>query len=441
MRKRVQSPLRIVADAVVVGWMWNNSNRVVPSLIRAVGCSRCARPQLLEALRGVQLKYSSLVLFVDSVNCTYVDSSVQPADGRRQLTVALLEFRSVIMCELKEMAKDFRQFRTQWRLKLADEAMSNNSSELYFSDDESDGKTSPMLSETASRPLASTNPKILDVSTASVVRGDFVCNVEMSAAVLNSTEMIGDTRTTDTGRTSTTESLITDAAVSWLGFYGERFTLHAAADLLLLYARTSNFFVLHQYRPLQSTPVEVYARELGNAVPRSVIDAGLMDDSDVPTTVTIGTTPLNEGGEQNPANFCRHSKDNPTFLPDLKRKANDLCAPDDIVAKVSVKYQGDYVLSQLLQWCNGGVGQKPGLPDLLGCTLLPSMSDCWSSDLLKRSKLSADRKTSYGCKILTSAGTRGPKKFGKRLLATNPSCFTATLHPCSYHSDRQSSTF
>lgn len=56
-----------------------------------------------------------------------------------------------------------------------------------------------------------------------------------------------------------------------------------------------------------------------------------------------------------------------------KPKSRALCKPDDIITNVAITYRGDYVLSQLLQWYNGGIGQKPGLPDLVGCVLLPSM--------------------------------------------------------------------
>ena len=66
---------------------------------------------------------------------------------------------------------------------------------------------------------------------------------------------------------------------------------------------------------------------------------------------------------------------------------------------VSVKYQGDYVLSQLLQWYNGGIGQKQGLPDILGCILLPRVADCFSSPYANKSSLRSERKTAYSTKI------------------------------------------
>lgn len=407
MQKRVQSPIRVLTDVEVVGWMWNNNKGAVPSLIKAVECSRCVRPLLLEALSEVRRKYSILETFGDPESLTAGDAVAKPADGRRQLIFALLELRSAILRELKEMAKDFRQMRTQASIQLADETRSQNSSELIYSDDESEGKAPSVCSEAGSRKHVS-SPTDAVKSARPVSRDSLINNMNDLEESLSGEMMIqktvdaGAVGTANATQTSKIEPLSLERS-PWLEFYGERFTLHAAADLLLLYAYTSNFFVLNPYRALQSTPVEVYARELGNVVPRSVIDAGLADHSDGPTTVAVGRTPVKEGADRRPAgsqdSVSRCSMDNSSSPSDLKRNAADLCAPDDIVAKVSVRYQGDYVLSQLLQWYNAGIGQKPGLPDLIGCTLLPRMSDCWSSELLKNSKQKADRRTSYETKV------------------------------------------
>ena len=136
--------------------------------------------------------------------------------------------------------------------------------------------------------------------------------------------------------------------------------------------------------------------------------------------------------------------------PDLRRNQSDLCAPDDIVAKVSVRYQGDYVLSQLLQWYNAGIGQKPGLPDLMGCTLLPNMSDCWASKLLKTSKLKAEKKTTYETKVRPrlvewfqdpfQRGNPWPQEIRRAFVGDKASAFRKIL-PRFIHSVPQSSTF
>jgi len=76
-------------------------------------------------------------------------------------------------------------------------------------------------------------------------------------------------------------------------------------------------------------------------------------------------------------------------------KRSGLCEPEDIISEVVVDYQGDYVLSQLLQWYNAGIDQKTGLPDILGCALLPSMSGCWTIDTTKVSNAATGTRTKY----------------------------------------------
>jgi hypothetical protein len=53
---------------------------------------------------------------------------------------------------------------------------------------------------------------------------------------------------------------------------------------------------------------------------------------------------------------------------------------------VTVKYSGDYVVSQLLQWFNGGIGQKQGLPEMTGCVLLPSIKATFASSIASGGK-------------------------------------------------------
>lgn len=65
----------------------------------------------------------------------------------------------------------------------------------------------------------------------------------------------------------------------------------------------------------------------------------------------------------------------------LAEEKPDICKPDDIITEVAIEYKGDYVLSQLLQWYNGGIGQKPGMPNSLGCATLPTMAGCISDSI------------------------------------------------------------
>ena len=134
----------------------------------------------------------------------------------------------------------------------------------------------------------------------------------------------------------------------------------------------STFFRLESYEPLESSPIEVYARELGNAVPKSAID----DEKQAAQTSTTDGPGHNQSSRPGADAVSTKKKSK-------KAKASGLCEPDDIITEVVVKYQGDYVLSQLLQWFNYGIGQKPGLPDMFGCILLPAMQGCWKEDSRK----------------------------------------------------------
>jgi hypothetical protein len=202
----------------------------------------------------------------------------------------------------------------------------------------------------------------------------------------------------------------------WLQYYGERFTLTIAADLLLFYAHTKTFFVMNPYKALTSSSVKVYARELGNAVPRSskdeestsyrhaqpveTFDALVNEEKKVEDHGTIGSLACTDTLlDQNEIVDQRFDTPHATESVKNRTAGPELCEPDDIVANVQVSYNGDYVLSQMLQWYNGGIGLKPGLPDLIGCVLLPRMEGCWNSELLAQNKVKSDRTTKYEEKI------------------------------------------
>ena len=170
---------------------------------------------------------------------------------------------------------------------------------------------------------------------------------------------------------------------SWIARYSERFMLQVSADVLLMYANTSNFFSVRSYSGLESTPIEIYARELGNNVPKSAIDNEI---SEVKSTSMC--SPLSP-----------KDKDDGNTSKKISRKSTEYCLPDDVVAEVKVKYQGDYVLAQLLQWYNGGIGQKAGLPNMAGSVVLPSIEDCWSSKLCEKRRTRVLTRTEYESKI------------------------------------------
>jgi hypothetical protein len=156
----------------------------------------------------------------------------------------------------------------------------------------------------------------------------------------------------------------------WTDFRKNRYMLEATADLLLMYARTNTFFLLEPFRQFDSTPIEVYARELGNEVPRHL---SLNYEKRCSTTlydeVALSQNSTCEALEAN----CTNTSTKITQA----QESDNHCSPDDVIDKVTVGYAGDYVLSQLLQWVNGGIGQKKGLPDIYGCVMLPPIKGCW----------------------------------------------------------------
>ena len=125
----------------------------------------------------------------------------------------------------------------------------------------------------------------------------------------------------------------------------------AASDLLLCYAHTKHFFAINQYQAFESTPIEVYARELGNNVPRAKVEQ---------------------------VRKKRTFKSSVHIFEQVSESSSDCYEPEEAVASVSRNYSGDYALTQLLYWFNGGIGTKPGLPGMMGAVLLPSIASWWN---------------------------------------------------------------
>ena len=172
----------------------------------------------------------------------------------------------------------------------------------------------------------------------------------------------------------------------WSDFYKKRYMLEATADMLLMYANTNTFFMLEPYRQFDSTPIEVYARELGNEVPRHFAMNSKKSENSIPNVA--------EGGGSD---------------EDIQMEDDDkLCSPDDVIDKVTVDYGGDYVVSQLLQWVSGGIGVKKGLPDIYGCVTLPPINGCW--DEIPSCEVKASNYTTYNKKTKTEYAAKARPK-------------------------------
>ena len=163
----------------------------------------------------------------------------------------------------------------------------------------------------------------------------------------------------------------------WMGFRKKRYMLESTADLLLMYANTSTFFMLEPFSCFDSTAIEVYARELGNAVPlRFALDSSSPEYSSDPT-FSLNQKEEQSSGGMSGTRKKEKEKQKDTSNDDMMSPEEKFCSPDDVIDNVTVDYSGDYVLSQLLQWVNGGIGQTKGLPDFFGCVSLPPLSGCW----------------------------------------------------------------
>lgn len=361
LRALAHSPLSIMPDEHVVAWMWNNEKGVVRTLLRMARDETCVSPDMYVALQLTESKFSKLSDF-GSPWINHDEELVlpmSPSEGRKMLNDALMEFRTKLLEGMDKMASNIKKKRASAR------------------------DIAKRRSQEAKR-IA----KISTPCDQSKIR--LAVNFVLSEIVHSIEEKM---------KTDEEKELTQAITEPWLLNYNKRFKIEKAADLLLLYAQTSTFFRLDPYEALKSSPIEVYARELGNEVPRSVVDQGqeIVTSGEVTFDKTgSGVDCMNEQGkaddsseDPSPSIHEEESK--------VEKRAKDsgLCDPEDIISEVVVGYQGDYILSQLLQWYNAGLEQKPGLPEMLGCCTLPSMKGCWTIDTTKVTNSSTEKSTSY----------------------------------------------
>lgn len=417
LRERVHSPIQIASDDVVVGWIWNAQDGPVTALMAAAESSRWARPNLSEKLVKVRSKYVELVAFGDptTINPGTIESAsgVDAIKARTKLKSALLEIRSILLQELKQMGKLYRQYKSLQRLELekSNDEDGNEGQSLDGDDTLEDAPQSQGTSELQDCrdvDVAQHDAVGIDDAPATHLYEGFQSSPSLVSEGVNPStsftsspsvdKMLPKDATTDERPSAnarstaiasppTAQSLV--EANPWLEHIHERFVMCAVADLLLLYAHTTNFFLMQPYKALTSTPIEVYARELGNAVPRSAMDVDSEDFAEVSNLASQANEVKDHIGRKGKELNGRS----------MKGSSPEICEPDDIISNVTVRYNGDYVLSQLLQWYNGGIGQKPGLPDLMGCAVLPSIQGCFASEMLVSSRSKTDKKTTYETKI------------------------------------------
>lgn len=426
LRKRVHSPLSVAPDEEVVDWVWNRPDGVVGSLIAGARTAPFARLSLCERLEMLRKKYVGLVSFGEKPATAAqgeASARVSTSEGRRLLKDGLFEMRDMLLDEVKEMGKVNRQYRTLLRPKSLKEQQDEQSVRDGDAEIEAKGVGPLIVGESAP---TSESSQELPGAIVSAVMEELIKSVEQ--------RVMGDDHLQPKHDGAGDEEAVDDEAKArmlleenpWLSHYRNRFALLAAADTLLMYAHTNNFFAMEPYSCLESTPIEVYARELGNTVPRSAMDresnieptaaplavdlpisGAVTGENSTTTTSKLTTRDCPPVSNEDAVNASIASADRNASQPLAKVSVsvgeldvkNDLCEPDDIISNVTVGYSGDYVLSQLLQWYNGGIGLRPGLPDMLGCVALPDIGACFASELVASNKLKHDRKTTYEAKV------------------------------------------
>jgi hypothetical protein len=367
LREVIHSPLQIMPDEHVVAWMWNSDDGIVRTLLKYMEVEVCVSPELRVAVQETAAKHAILEKFgrpwqdKGAGICLPLD----PSEGRERLNEAMLELRKNLLDGIQQMASVIKKHKAKARLSARKKER------------EEEKIRSPKMTDGASDTIRA----VMDEMLRSVEKRFSVPLMDdLSSAVSPSPAQRTDADDPDMGLDPSLRN------------YNKRFKIEKAADLLLLYAKTGYFFVINTYEVLKSSPIEVYARELGNAVPASTIDVELRKEPDsvMSSVVNSPTQSLSKDGDDDSKSDLMEE-----IGGIAAKKSRQLCQPEDIISNVVVEYQGDYVLSQLLQWYNAGIGQKPGLPDILGCVLLPSMTGCWMVDGTSVSNSFTDRATRY----------------------------------------------
>eukprot|EP00546_Thalassionema_frauenfeldii_P020804 CAMPEP_0178898030 /NCGR_PEP_ID=MMETSP0786-20121207/2095_1 /TAXON_ID=186022 /ORGANISM="Thalassionema frauenfeldii, Strain CCMP 1798" /LENGTH=2308 /DNA_ID=CAMNT_0020568685 /DNA_START=106 /DNA_END=7032 /DNA_ORIENTATION=- len=320
-KKDIHAPLSIMTDHEVVSWIWIDKQGLVASLLGTIKTEKCVGDDLYDSLLKVKRQYSKLEEFATKTN----EFTISNLEARKLLTEALLALRVSLHEGVQELVKDYRQFELQ-KSRLKSKAWRNQ------------------LKEDAKGEVRAVLNGVIDK-----IIQQFESENPDTAAPRPSTVPLFVEEENKSGQPKLS---------SRLEHYNYRWKLEAIADILLLYARTSTFFKIVPYCALESTPVEVYARELGNKVPWSKI---------------IKTDNSNNDNGSKSVEIVIDPKQSRKVYKENRRKDEKFCDPDEVVAKVNVQYTGDYVVSQLLQWFNGGIGHKPGLPEMAGCVVLPSI--------------------------------------------------------------------
>lgn len=208
------------------------------------------------------------------------------------------------------------------------------------------------------------------------------------------------------------------------------------ADILVLWGYTMNFSTVQGYDRVESDVITVYARDLGNNIPRlkifkpepysrrlqemksaailnqtattgsddmtmTEIESNVDDNVDPivdSTTTSVSAAELvNDSSSMEISSYNAAPEDSvvddtcnedettilfakssiPTTKKRSSRKDLTTLSPDEPVLMASKSYEPLFIFWQLMDWYNAGTDERVKAPDVLGCVELPLPSQCF----------------------------------------------------------------
>ena len=402
----VHSPLTMMSDEHVVGLLWSHPSGVVQTLILQVGQAPWSNTPIFKGVVEAIVKHKLLcgcafpskdgtLSYSPIATKIAPEEKLPPSKARRLVTAALLEMREAIIAGIqqmeteaiqhdKEVAKAKREVarRKREEKKKAEEAEKGPGASP---EDAAGGSSGTQHDTSVPVEAGASDSPTSDPGQMSAAASDGGAAASTPSKVDTSTAASAPASETAAAAAAALSAL-ESKGLPWQEQFEQKYKLESAADLLLMYAHTSTFFSLKPYKTFESTPIEVYARELGNAVPRSLVEgsgpvaakstAEFGTEVSAATTATKGASDKSSKMEDTAAATAKASESGNSSS--RVNSEGDICEPDQVVTSVNVVYPGHYVLSCLLQWYLGGISLKSGLPDMNGCIVLPTMASCWS---------------------------------------------------------------
>jgi hypothetical protein len=320
----VHAPLALMPDGDVLDWIWNQQKGVVQTLLRCCETEPCVSPTLNHDIRSAVSRHSSILKDDNTVSPDRPSINHEVTPKRRKLNRALLNLREILLGGVLAMEIEMKSYQLERQRKR--DLARREASKAQQNQQENLNATIKANDATGVR------------AEVSLVLQNMVDTVVSRAR--------DEEETTEDGRSADDLSeVIDDIPMSpWLVYYHNKWKLEAAADLLLFYIYTTTFFVLKPYQPLVSTPIEVYARELGNQVPRSIIDKSNVKKEGFANEMVQIAVSQNDSAK------------------DRKSRRSRFCEPDEVIANVTVVYQGrlcSLTTSSVVEWRNRPKGRAP----------------------------------------------------------------------------------